>query len=176
MFLRLSHPSSSFPFTPRPRIGLYLGELFQAWVWFAGGRAQDRDPHHWRKVPGWCHTTSREPTECWCWVVCNRWEWTHKHTFIDKRETYFIIQFFFFFLPVSLPVLSLHPLVASPICPPVFRCQECRRERVAFNRIRAEQHSRLQCGRLQRHELYSGGADQNSVWASEAARQRDQAE
>lgn len=64
----------------RPCVDLYLGELLQAWVWLTCGYTQDWDPHHRREVPGWCHTSCREPAKCWCWAVCYRWGRTQTHT------------------------------------------------------------------------------------------------
>lgn len=49
---------------------LYLGELFQAWIWLTGGVTQDWDPHHRWEVSGWCRTTSWKTAKCWHWAVC----------------------------------------------------------------------------------------------------------
>lgn len=50
---------------------LHPGEQLQTWVWIQARRSQDRYPHHWREVTGWCDASCTEPEGSWDRTVCH---------------------------------------------------------------------------------------------------------
>lgn len=63
---------------------LHTGKQLQAGKRGPKWRSQNRYPHHWRQIPGWCHTAGPEPQRRGHWAICHRYE----RRPLSRLETY----------------------------------------------------------------------------------------